>query len=150
LPPRACDLSPDNHSSFAAKYPVSWPFRSGNFNAEDFDWLRTFADHAAVAIANARAFEEIESLKKRLEQENDYLREEVIAALGLREIIGESSALKKVLRQIELVAPTDAAVLVHGESGTGKELVARAIHERSQRRERPLIKVNAAQFQKTF
>jgi transcriptional regulator with GAF, ATPase, and Fis domain len=117
-------------------------FDRSAFTPEDFAWLRTFADHAAVAIANARAFEEIESLKRRLEQENDYLREEVTAAFGSRDLIGESSALKKVLRQIELVAPTDAAVLVHGESGTGKELVARAIHERSPRRERPLIKVN--------
>ena len=108
----------------------------------DFAWLRTFADYAAVAIANARAFEEIESLKKRLEQENDYLREEVTAALGSGEIIGESGALKKVLHQIGLVAPTDAVVLVHGESGTGKELIARAIHEHSPRKERPLIKVN--------
>jgi transcriptional regulator with GAF, ATPase, and Fis domain len=119
-------------------------FDRARFTAEDFAWLRTFADHAAVAIANARAFEEIESLKKRLEQENDYLREEVSAALGSRDIVGQSSALNKVLRQIELVAPTDAAVLIHGESGTGKELVARAIHERSPRKERPLITVNCS------
>jgi len=117
-------------------------FDRNAFTPEDFTWLRTFADHAAVAIANARAFEEIETLKRRLEQENDYLREEVTAAFGSRDLIGESIALKKVLHQIELVAPTDAAVLVHGESGTGKELVARALHERSPRRERPLIKVN--------
>ena len=117
-------------------------FDRSNFTPEDFAWLRTFADHAAVAIANARAFEEIESLKMRLEQENDYLREEVTAALGSRDLIGESIALKKVLHQVELVAPTDAPVLITGESGTGKELVARAIHERSSRRERPLIKVN--------
>jgi transcriptional regulator with GAF, ATPase, and Fis domain len=117
-------------------------FDRGKFTSVDFAWLRTFADYAAVAIANARAFEEIESLKKQLEQENDYLREEVTAALGSGEIIGESGALKKVLHQIGLVAPTDAVVLVHGESGTGKELIARAIHERSPRKERPLIKVN--------
>jgi transcriptional regulator with GAF, ATPase, and Fis domain len=117
-------------------------FDRGQFDDEDFAWLRTFADHAAVAIANARAFEEIEALKRRLEQENDYLREEVTAALGSRELLGESAALRKVLHQVDLVAPTDAAVLVQGESGTGKELVARAIHQRSSRGERPLIKVN--------
>ncbi len=117
-------------------------FDRGNFTSEDFAWLRTFADHAAVSIANARAFEEIEALKRRLELENDYLREEVTSALGSRDLLGQSGALRKVLRQIELVAPTGAAVLVHGESGTGKELVARAIHERSSRNERPLIKVN--------
>ena len=110
--------------------------------AADFDWLRIFADHASVSIANANAFEEIAFLKERLEEENTYLREEVSAVQGSGDIVGTSPALKKVLQQIELVAPTDATVLVTGESGTGKELVARAIHERSPRRERPMVKVN--------
>lgn len=117
-------------------------FDRDKFTTEDFAWLRMFADHAAIAIANARAFEEIKSLKSRLEQENNYLREEVSSALGLGDIVGQSSALRKVQRQIDLVAGTDAAVIIHGESGTGKELVARAIHERSQRKDQPLIKVN--------
>jgi transcriptional regulator with GAF, ATPase, and Fis domain len=108
----------------------------------DFDWLRIFADHAAVSIANANAFEEIAFLKERLEEENSYLREEVSAVQGTGDIVGTSPALKKVLQQIDLVAPTDATVLIAGESGTGKELVARAIHERSPRRERPMVKVN--------
>ena len=112
-------------------------------NDEDFKWLRVFADHAAVSIANANAFEEIAFLKERLEEENHYLREEVTAARGGGgALIGESPALKKVLQQIDLVAPADATVLITGESGTGKELVASAIHERSSRRERPLVKVN--------
>lgn len=117
-------------------------FDTGVLTNDDFEWLRVFADHAAVSIANARAFEEIASLKARLEEENVYLREEVSAALGSRDIIGQGSAVRKMLQQIELVAPTDAAVLIHGESGTGKELVARSIHERSPRSGRPLIKVN--------
>ncbi len=117
-------------------------FDKGVLGAEDFQWLRVFADHASVSIANARAFEEIASLKERLELENLYLREEVTAALGTHDIIGNSPGLKKVLQQIQLVAPTDAAVLVTGESGTGKELVARAIHENSPRKGRALIKVN--------
>ncbi len=108
----------------------------------DFESLRVLADHAAVSIANANAFEEIAYLKERLEEENSYLREEVTAASGGGDLIGESLALRKVLRQIELVASSDATVLVTGESGTGKELVARAIHERSPRRDRPLVKVN--------
>jgi transcriptional regulator with GAF, ATPase, and Fis domain len=108
----------------------------------DFEWLRIFADHAAVSIANANAFEEIEFLKQRLEEENSYLREEVSAVHGPGEIVGGSAAVKKILQQIDLVAPTDATVLITGESGTGKELVARAIHERSTRRERPMVKVN--------
>lgn len=117
-------------------------FDSGTLDEEDFQWLRVFADHAAVSIANARAFEEIASLKEQLELENQYLREEVTAALGAHDLIGSSPGLRKVLQQIQLVAPTDAAVLINGESGTGKELVARAIHENSPRRDRALIKVN--------
>lgn len=117
-------------------------FDTTELGQNDFDWLRVFADHAAVSIANARAFEEIAALKERLELENLYLREEVTAALGTHDIVGNSPGLKKVLQQIQLVAPTDAAVLINGESGTGKELVARAIHENSPRKGRALIKVN--------
>ena len=116
----------------------------------DFDWLRVFADHAAVSIANARAFEEIEFLKARLEEENTYLREEVTSALGVGDFVGESPGLRKVMQQIKLVAPTAAAVLVTGESGTGKELVARAIHEHSPRKDRVLIKVNCSAVPETL
>jgi transcriptional regulator with GAF, ATPase, and Fis domain len=119
-------------------------FDRGLLNQEAFEWLRMFADYAAVSIANARAFEEIDRLRGRLEEENLYLREEVTAALGMGEFVGESQALQHVLRQVELVAPTDAAVLITGESGTGKELVARAIHDRSPRKGRALIKVNCS------
>jgi transcriptional regulator with GAF, ATPase, and Fis domain len=117
---------------------------------EDFHWLRVFADHAAVSIANARAFEEIEDLRARLEAENHYLREEVIEAVGANGIVGSSPALRKVLQQIQLVAPTDATVLITGESGTGKELVARAIHEHSPRKGRALIKVNCGAVPETL
>ncbi|MFO0903184.1 MAG: sigma 54-interacting transcriptional regulator [Pirellulales bacterium] len=109
-----------------------------------FEWLRMIADHLAAAIANARALEEIESLRRRLEQENEYLREEVQQAAVFGDLIGRSAALQAVTRQIELVAPTNSAVLILGESGTGKEVVAREIHRRSQRAGRPLIKVNCA------
>ena len=105
-------------------------------------WLRVFADQASVAIANARAFEEIESLRDRLELENEYLKSEVRENFG--GLLGHSAALQKILRQIELVAPTDANVLILGESGTGKELIARAIHERGKRSARALVKVNCA------
>ena len=117
-------------------------FSRAPLSEEDFAWLRTYADHAAVAIANARAFEEIDQLRRRLEMENVYLREEVKEALAFGDIVGASPALQKVLRQIELVAQTETSVLILGESGTGKELVARAIHERSLRRTRPMIRVN--------
>ena len=89
-----------------------------------------------------RALDEIEVLRQRLELENAYLREEVRSASGSGIILGNSAGVRRVLDQIEVVAPTDAGVLILGETGTGKELVARAIHERSRRRERPLVKVN--------
>jgi len=117
-------------------------FSRAAIDAQEFAWLRTFADHAAIAIANARAFEEIERLHAQLEMENRYLREEVKTTFG--DLIGESPALRKVLQQIEIVAPTEASVLILGETGTGKELLARAIHERGMRRERPLITVNCS------
>ncbi len=109
-----------------------------------FEWLRMIADHLAAAIANARALDEIDVLKKRLEQENEYLREEVQQSAAFGDLIGQAPALQAVARQIELVAPTNSAVLILGESGTGKEVVAREIHRHSRRAQRPLIKVNCA------
>src|SRR5262249_33870880 len=109
-----------------------------------FAWLGTFANQAAVAIANARAFDELDRLRKRLELENAYLHEQVKERLAFGEIVGRSPALHEVLRQIDMVARTDATVLITGESGTGKELAARAIHELSSRRDRPLVTVNCA------
>ncbi len=117
-------------------------FARERLSAEKVAWLRLFADHAAVAIANARAFEEIEQLRRRLELENEYLREEVKVAHGFGDMIGHSSALRKVLDQIGLVGPADTTTLICGESGTGKELIARAIHERSRRKDRSMVKVN--------
>jgi transcriptional regulator with GAF, ATPase, and Fis domain len=107
-------------------------------------WLRIFADEIAGAIVNARAFEEIERLRSHLELENTYLQEEVREARALGDIIGRSPVMEHLLQQIEMVAPTDATVLILGESGTGKELVAREVHRRSRRSEHPLIRVNCA------
>ena len=117
-------------------------FTRRRLDHDAFEWQRMVADHAAGAIANARAFEEIDRLRARLELENTYLREEVHASFG--SIVGRSPALQNVLEQIDMVAPTDATVLITGESGTGKELVAREIHQRSARAGRPMIKVNCA------
>ena len=91
-----------------------------------------------------RAEEEVALLRKQLELERDYLREEVNEGQAFGEILGRSEALQRVLSQIELVAPTHASVLILGETGTGKELVARAIHKRSPRSDRTLVKVNCA------
>jgi transcriptional regulator with GAF, ATPase, and Fis domain len=117
-------------------------FSRTSIKESDFDWLKIFADHAALAIANARAFDEVAGLRRELEMERDYVREEVKEALAFGEVIGQSSALKAVLEQVELVASTDATVLILGESGTGKELIASAIHERSPRRDRAFVRVN--------
>ena len=107
-----------------------------------WEWLRVLADTAAVAIANARAFEQVESLRHELELERDYLRHEIQETGFFGEILGRSPALSRVLREVEMVATTDAGVLILGESGCGKELIARAIHQRSPRAKKPLVKVN--------
>ena len=117
-------------------------FRRTPADDDCFYWLRTMASAAAVAIANARAFEDNETLRRELELERDYLREEVQSSGAFGEILGSSPALERVLHQVEMVAATDANVLVLGESGTGKELVARAIYQRSARSNKPLVKVN--------
>ena len=109
-----------------------------------WQWLKVMADVAAVAIANAQAFEAVETLRDHLEQERDYLRDEVQEVGTFGEILGQSQALQRVLRQVAMVAPTDATVLILGESGTGKELIARAIHQRSPRAAMPLVRVNCA------
>ena len=111
-------------------------------------WGRIFADHVAGAIANARAFEEIQGLKEQLEQQNAYLQEEVVEAKAFGDLVGQSAALRQVVSQIDLVAPTDASVLILGETGTGKELVAHEIHRRSRRKDKPLIRVNCASIPK--
>ena len=119
-------------------------FRRAAIPTERFAWHRLIADHAAAAIANARAFEEIERLREQLERENAYLREEVSEAQEFGAIVGHSAAIRTIAQQIELVAPTEATALILGESGTGKELVAREIHDRSARTARPLVRVNCA------
>jgi len=90
------------------------------------------------------AYDEVEKMKQQLEAEVLYLQQEIRSTHDFKDIVGESNAIKQLMNQIELVAPTDASVLIIGESGTGKELIARAIHERSERNERPLIRVNCA------
>lgn len=119
-------------------------FARQTISGECMGWLRMIADHAAAAVATARAFAELNALKKELERENEYLREEVTRTGSFGELIGQSHALHVVTRQIDQVAKTDSTVLILGESGTGKELVAREIHRRSKRANKPLVTVNCA------
>lgn len=112
------------------------------FKEEDADLLGQLAKQVAIAVENALAFREIDELKKKLEAEKLYLEEEIRTGYNFEEIIGSSSALKRVLQEVETVAATDSTVLIYGETGTGKELIARAIHNLSPRRERTLVKVN--------
>jgi DNA-binding NtrC family response regulator len=91
-----------------------------------------------------RAFEEIEVLKSQLELHNTYLQEEVVEAKAFGDLVGQSSGLRHLVSQIDVVAPTEASVLILGETGTGKELVAHEIHRRSARKDGPLVRVNCA------
>jgi transcriptional regulator with GAF, ATPase, and Fis domain len=111
-------------------------------------WGQIFADHFGAAIANARAFEEIQRLKSQLEQQNAYLKEEVVEAKAFGDLVGQSAALRQIVSQIDLVAPTDASVIILGQTGTGKELVAHEIHRRSQRKDKSLVRVNCASIPK--
>jgi formate hydrogenlyase transcriptional activator len=114
------------------------------YSEADLEILQSIANQVALAVANMQSYKEIVELKARLEKENVYLQEEIRAEHNFEEIIGNSEALLAVLRKVEQVAPTDSTVLIYGETGTGKELIVRAIHDRSTRKNRPLLKVNCS------
>jgi formate hydrogenlyase transcriptional activator len=114
------------------------------FTHPDIEFLTQIAGLVAIAIDNAFAYRRITELSDQLKQENLYLEDEIRSELNFEEIIGNSTALRQVLRQVEAVAPTSSTVLIQGETGSGKELVARAVHKLSHRRERPFVKLNCA------
>src|SRR5262245_25655155 len=114
------------------------------YSGADAQFLQEVANQVALAVANMTAYEEIAALKARLEHENVYLQEEIRREHNFVEMVGNSPALLAALRRVEQVAPTDSTVLISGETGTGKELIARAIHSRSARTGRALVKVNCA------
>ena len=116
----------------------------GNYADEQVRWLQDIANIVAIAVSNALAYEEIKRLKEQLLLENRVLQEEIVERSIYEEIVGSSDSLQKVLAAIEKVAPTDSTVLITGETGTGKELIAHAIHRRSPRSDRALVKVNCA------
>jgi len=114
------------------------------FTAGDAELLAAVANQVAFSVENALAFQEIAELKDKLTAEKVYLEDEIRTDYNFEEIIGDSPALKRVLHQVETVAPTDSAVLIRGETGTGKERIARAIHDLSGRRGRTFVKLNCA------
>ena len=116
----------------------------GAFTDDDAKLLSRIGAQVALAAANSMAFQEISSLKDKLAKEKLYLEEEIQTEYNFEEIVGDSRALKLVLKEVKTVAATDSTVLIFGETGSGKELVARALHNGSTRRERTLVKLNCA------
>ncbi|HEX5483201.1 MAG TPA: sigma 54-interacting transcriptional regulator [Terriglobia bacterium] len=114
------------------------------FSQEDIDLLVHAANPIAIAVENALAYSQIASLKDQLAEEKLYLEDEIRTEHDFEEIIGESPALRRALKQLETVAPTGSTVLILGETGTGKELIARAIHNLGQQREKTFVKLNCA------
>jgi formate hydrogenlyase transcriptional activator len=118
--------------------------RDAAFTTEDVELLSRVAQQIAIAVENGMAYRQIADLKEKLDKERLYLEDEIRTSNNFEEIIGESPALRHVLTQVEIVAPTDSTVLIQGETGTGKELIARAIHNLSGRRARTFVKLNCA------
>ena len=119
-------------------------FEQHNFDQGEVQLLQDVSEIVSIAVSNALAFEEINALKEQLQAENRLLQDEIVQRFIFEEIVGSSPALQNVLRSIDRVAPTDSTVLITGETGTGKELIAHAIHRRSPRSGRALVKVNCA------
>src|SRR5467141_2312048 len=115
-----------------------------NAFAGDCAFLSQIANQVAIAVENACAFGEIRELKDQLSKEKLYLEDEIRTEMNFAQIIGNSVSLRRVLKQVETVAPTDSTVLIYGETGTGKELIARGIHDLSPRRSKPFVKLNCA------
>jgi formate hydrogenlyase transcriptional activator len=118
--------------------------RENAFTEEDLGFLGQIANQVALAVQNCLAYTEISQLEERLARENVYLESELRSELHFEEIVGSSEALRRVLREIETVAPADSTVLIYGETGTGKELIARAVHNLSSRKSNAFVKLNCA------
>jgi formate hydrogenlyase transcriptional activator len=114
------------------------------FSDDDLRFLGQIANQSALAVENSLAYSQISELKDRLARENVYLESEIRSELHFEEIVGKSKALRRVLSEIETVAPADSTVLIYGETGTGKELIARALHNLSSRKSNAFVKLNCA------
>jgi len=129
-----------------AERAIAWSNVDLRSSAGDFTGILSIGsdvtDKLKAEIELMAAYEEVRILKERLEEENVYLREEIVSEAGFGAIIGRSDAMTYVLTRIESVAPTQASILLEGETGVGKELLARAIHSRSPRKDRPMVKVD--------
>ena len=130
------------HGDKALGYMSVRSDQKGAFTQEDKTIMDALGGVVSLAFENALAFDEINRLKETAEAQGAYLREEVESFYPVNGMVGKSLSFKTVLKQIEQVAKTDSTVLIEGETGTGKEVVARAIHERSNRSDKPLIKLN--------
>ncbi len=119
-------------------------FEEYHYGEASLEFLQQVAKQVAVAVENALAFQQIAELKDKLAKEKLYLEEEIQTSYNFEEIVGDSRALNLVLKEVQTVAATDSTVLILGETGSGKELVARALHNRSDRRERTFVKLNCA------
>jgi formate hydrogenlyase transcriptional activator len=118
--------------------------RENAFTEDDLTFLGQVANQIAIAVENALAYGQISELKDKLTQENVYLESEIRSELHFEDIVGNSELLRRVLREVETVAPADSTVLIYGETGTGKELIARAVHNLSSRNSNPFVKLNCA------
>ena len=118
--------------------------RPNHFGQEDVDLLSQISNQIALAVDNAIAYGRVTEARDRLEEERLYLESEIRSEYNFEDIVGKSAALRKVLEQVAIVAPTGSTVLLHGETGTGKELFARAIHNLSPRRQRTFVRLNCA------
>jgi formate hydrogenlyase transcriptional activator len=155
LPPEASDIVAGEGINAACNIPLAYRGRARgilsilrttetSFSPQEVDFLSRASGQIAIAIENALAYRQISELKDKLAQEKLYLEEEIRSEFNFENIVGNSPELKHVLELVETVAPIDSTVLLLGETGTGKELIARAIHDRSRRKDRTFVKLNCA------